>query len=882
MTGRITDRSSSFLRSNEHLRTNPIQEEDDHDAHSLTNQSDIMTICDVHTITDHGINATPLGGGSIKRAGTRDEELDVEVQYDMESQHDIQTLNTDVVTLNDIHTLNSASARNFSSKSNNYTDHDHGDDTNTDIRTVDHENATIDTTDRHAAALGQPQYYQEQSQRTPSELQATNGSSGANGVFVLGQQGQQPPIPPALNTTPERSNKAGVAREGSNSNIGNPAASFWSRLSPTRRSRNTNFNSNVPLAALATMPTNEDDNYDRDGEVSSLPGMIVIGTVNGGGGGASNANNSDMPTYMATSDGGADKNSNSTDMPSVWKQKLCGVRADRLIVLMMCVLLLAVAVIVGAIIVSNTDNTSGSASNSAATGDGATVDRDGNLIALTRTPVALGPTTSTQAPSLSPVPRENDDTATPTVEPKGTPKGTPPPETEAPRDTEAPVEEEITEAPSEAPTTEEPTDAPTEAPTTEEPTDAPTEELTTEEPTESPVEAPPTTEACGDSLTGTFFVGPDDGVVDCAWLASLPPNQPQVLILCQPGSAAYRICPFTCGACDPTDDTPDDETTIPPIEDDATEAPAPEEPEADAPTSSPMEDGVDDEETQEPTPDNTEPVALESIILDAYPSADLNGGGSESDAYEWLLELYNAGDYSENDNLVQIWTLAVLAYATDVEDWSSNGGWLQDPDECSWSGITCDGSGRVRAIELPGNNLSGRLPQELELLADSLETLEVSDNGLSGDVLDWITRLTNLEVLKMDRNDFRGSVPSTIDRWQNMRIWWFERNLQIDGEFPDEVSDMENLEELVFYYTGISGPMPSGVCDIGSLEVLVLDCFRVESECWTRCLYRCGGDTGIDCNQDGAGDGPDGADGGPDDAEDADEADVGPDGADNN
>ena len=152
--------------------------------------------------------------------------------------------------------------------------------------------------------------------------------------------------------------------------------------------------------------------------------------------------------------------------------------------------------------------------------------------------------------------------------------------------------------------------------------------------------------------------------------------------------------------------------------------------------------------------------------------------------------------------------------------------------------------------DLPENRLKGNLPRELELFEDSLTTLTVSNNELTGDILAWCTRLVNLQVLKLDRNDFSGSVPDTIDRWQEMRIWLFDHNSRIEGEFPESVEDMENLEELVFYYTGITGTMPNGVCSIESLESLILDCFQVESECWTRCLYRCGGDTGVECDMD--------------------------------
>ena len=111
-----------------------------------------------------------------------------------------------------------------------------------------------------------------------------------------------------------------------------------------------------------------------------------------------------------------------------------------------------------------------------------------------------------------------------------------------------------------------------------------------------------------------------------------------------------------------------------------------------------------------------------------------------------------------------------------------------------------------------------------------------------------MTRITNLQVLKLDNNDFSGSIPDDVDSWQDMRVLWLDHNSGLGGEIPSSMEDMSNLVELVIHYTAISGILPGGVCDIASLDTLILDCYQIESDCWTRCLFRCGGDSGIDCD----------------------------------
>jgi hypothetical protein len=173
-------------------------------------------------------------------------------------------------------------------------------------------------------------------------------------------------------------------------------------------------------------------------------------------------------------------------------------------------------------------------------------------------------------------------------------------------------------------------------------------------------------------------------------------------------------------------------------------------------------------------------------------------------------------------------------------------GWMDNFDECSWSGITCSDS-TIRAITLDSRNLSGKYPSELSLLRDSLETLIVSNNEMTGSIPDSFGRLRNLQVWHMESNSFSGTIPAAIGGLQQLRIWYLERNPDIEGSFPDEITQLVNLEELTFYYTGITGALPPEVCEMENLDVLIVDCRLVETECWTRCFYRCGGQTGVPC-----------------------------------
>lgn len=94
------------------------------------------------------------------------------------------------------------------------------------------------------------------------------------------------------------------------------------------------------------------------------------------------------------------------------------------------------------------------------------------------------------------------------------------------------------------------------------------------------------------------------------------------------------------------------------------------------------------------------------------------------------------------------------------ENWHRSDGWLEPgSDPCDWYGVECEyrsGIGRdiVRALELPGNNLSGMLDTRVfEVVHDRLD---LSDNALGG-VLEH--RPASPGRVDLSGNEFSGQLP---------------------------------------------------------------------------------------------------------------------------
>lgn len=163
----------------------------------------------------------------------------------------------------------------------------------------------------------------------------------------------------------------------------------------------------------------------------------------------------------------------------------------------------------------------------------------------------------------------------------------------------------------------------------------------------------------------------------------------------------------------------------------------------------------------------------------------------------------------------------------------------------SFSGITCDGAGRVTGINLVKLHLSGTLPSSFANLT-ALQSLQLQGNVLEGDVPS-LAQMGSLETLVLDGNAFSALPPDFLEGLPSLlklsmddlpvKPWsipdaiagcamlqtFSASNASVSGPFPAVLANLTAMQTLRLSYNNLTGVLPVGLEALGALETLQLN-----------------------------------------------------------
>jgi LRR receptor-like serine/threonine-protein kinase ERECTA len=106
--------------------------------------------------------------------------------------------------------------------------------------------------------------------------------------------------------------------------------------------------------------------------------------------------------------------------------------------------------------------------------------------------------------------------------------------------------------------------------------------------------------------------------------------------------------------------------------------------------------------------------------------------------------------------------------------------------------------------------------------AKAIQSLHLTDNGLTGTFPEEILKLTKLTSLFLSFNSFNGTIPTHISKLSNLEEFYAFGNKFI-GTLPNEsISKLTKLREFIIPNNFLSGKVPSSFNNLATLEQLSL------------------------------------------------------------
>lgn len=161
--------------------------------------------------------------------------------------------------------------------------------------------------------------------------------------------------------------------------------------------------------------------------------------------------------------------------------------------------------------------------------------------------------------------------------------------------------------------------------------------------------------------------------------------------------------------------------------------------------------------------------------------------------------------------------LKALYTSTDGDNWTNKTNWDTtgaNCNVCNWHGITCT-DGRVTTINLSNNGLNGNLPTEIGNFTN-LAFLNLDNNQLTGTIPSTLGDLPKVKGIRMTHNQLNGNIPTELGNLDSLTVLRFDNN-QLNGTIPTELGNLSKLSFLFLPNNQLGGTIPVGVASLPDL-----------------------------------------------------------------
>uniref|UniRef100_A0ACD5ZV04 Uncharacterized protein n=1 Tax=Avena sativa TaxID=4498 RepID=A0ACD5ZV04_AVESA len=129
---------------------------------------------------------------------------------------------------------------------------------------------------------------------------------------------------------------------------------------------------------------------------------------------------------------------------------------------------------------------------------------------------------------------------------------------------------------------------------------------------------------------------------------------------------------------------------------------------------------------------------------------------------------------------------------------------------CSWTGVSCDGEGRVVAFASARMGLSGPVPEDTVGKLSRLQSLDLSGNRLTALSNDFWELGASLRGLNLSRNAIGGALPNNVGNFARLQVLDVSHN-GFSGALPQALGSITDLEVLNGSHNQFQGKLPVAV-----------------------------------------------------------------------
>ncbi|EMD32942.1 hypothetical protein CERSUDRAFT_98952 [Gelatoporia subvermispora B] len=199
-------------------------------------------------------------------------------------------------------------------------------------------------------------------------------------------------------------------------------------------------------------------------------------------------------------------------------------------------------------------------------------------------------------------------------------------------------------------------------------------------------------------------------------------------------------------------------------------------------------------ELNAPTDPSGYPCSTCYSVLQAVPSNFSSGDPQDAQQIQNAIQFCGLRSIFENAN-------------SDGQTALTNGGWVKDVRFCAWSGVSCDGYGRVSSLQLSFPAVPASIPSDIGGLT-ALEFMQITGdtNVPAGDLPSTFTSLSSLLTLDLQSSAMTSLPDDLFNSLSKLTTLTLVRNNQMGGDLPSSLFDLP-LQNLVVNNQPLNNPL---------------------------------------------------------------------------